>query len=150
MSDNGSDDNDNDRDGHVGLLVTRTERGWPGHLIVAEACLYRRNTLLECGEMRIVVSTVGAYKYNDQLREIGAFGRYYETMAFEAKRNGPYWDADVHEQVLLSDRWCICAESAEALPEEVDLLADQMHEANVAELSQRLADSALTPSRSKA
>jgi len=95
--------------------VKITERGWPAHLCVAERCLFRRNTLLELGEERVVVSTVGAWdttleaetvlrgavkvpsiyvkvgnKYFSQLR----WDAFYETMVFKARKEGVIWEAD--------------------------------------------------------
>lgn len=118
-----------------GPNVKRTERGWAGHFIGGHSCLYRRNTLLECGDYRIVVSTVGGYKYRDKIEPIGTGGRFYETMAFKAKKDGPYWEADVNEQLSFENKWAICADSSDALPNDVDNLADQMHEAVVSELA---------------
>lgn len=116
-------------------MAKRTERGWAGHFICALSCMFRRNTLLENGDEKIVVSTVGGYRYNDKLETIGAGGRYYETMAFKAKKEGPYFEADVSEQLSFDSEWAICAESPEELPDDVDNQADQMHEAVVSELS---------------
>jgi hypothetical protein len=121
------------------MMVKRTERGWAGHFICAHSCLFRRNTLLECGDERIIVSTVGAYLYKEKLETIGAGGRYYETMAFKAKNEGPYFDADVHNELSFDSEWSICAGSPEELPDDVDNQADQMHEAVVSELSALLA-----------
>lgn len=87
--------------------VTREERGWAGHFIGARFCLFRRNTLLVCGETRIVVSTVGrmldvsSQEFKPKFEPIGA-GRYYETMAFHASKYGPYWEADVTREVSLT------------------------------------------------
>lgn len=114
--------------------VTRTERGWAGHFICAPSCLFRRNTLLELGKKRIVVSTVGGYRYNEKIETIGAGGRYYETMAFKAKKDGAYWEADISKQLCFESEWAICAPSPDNLPKDVDDEADQMHEAVVAEL----------------
>lgn len=118
-----------------GPEMIRTERGWAGHFICADSCFFRRNTLLECGDDRIVVSTVGSYRTKGKIETIGADGRYYETMAFKAYKNGPYWEAHVSEQLNFDSEWAICAESSEELPDDVDNLADQMHEAVVSELS---------------
>lgn len=121
-------------------LVTRTERGWGGHFICADRCLYRRNTLLECGERRFVVSSVGAMrKDGGGFGPIGAFDRYYETMAFEVKREGLYWEADVQREVPFESEWSICATTPEQLPSDVDNQMDRQHEAVVAELSANLA-----------
>ena len=115
-------------------MAKRTERGWAGHFICGHGCLFRRNTLIESGENRIVVSTVGGYRYNEKIETIGAGGRYYETMAFKAKKEGPYFEADVSEELSFESEGAICAESPDELPDDVDNRADQMHEAVVAEL----------------
>ena len=121
----------------VAVKVKRTERGWPGHFICADKCLFRRNTLLECGEKRVVVSTVGAYIINDKMEQIGN-RRYYETMAFEAIANGPYWDADVSSEFSFESKWSITGESIDDIPLGVDNIANEMHEAVVAEITETL------------
>lgn len=116
------------------------ERGWGGHFICAERCVFRRNTLVDFGrKKKIVVSTVGMmrdiHKPNEVTFDtIGAGGRYYETMAFWAEKNGPYWDADVHRQIHFKSEWAICAESVEKLPKDADNRANKMHETVVKEL----------------
>ena len=115
-------------------MIKRTERGWAGHFSCGNSCLFRRNTLIEIGENRIVVSTVGAYRSKENIETLGAGGRYYEPMAFKAKKEGPYFEADVSEQLSFENEWSICADSAEELPNDVDNLADKMHEAAVDEL----------------
>ena len=123
-------------------MVNRTERGWAGHFICANNCKFRRNTLLENGKKRIVVSTVGAYMVNGKLESIGSNGRYYETMAFKAKKIGMYFDADVSEELSFESEWAICADSPLGLPDDVDNRADQQHEMVVAEMIARLDKSA--------
>lgn len=119
------------------LRVTRTERGWAGHFICANQCRFRRNTLLECGDVQIVVSTVGLMENYDktkgkpQFREIG-FDRHYETMAFHADpADTRYHDAD-DQQVYFDSPWAIAEVDA-------DDRANDMHEAVVAEITNRLA-----------
>ena len=115
------------------------ERGWGGHFICAERCLFRRNTLIDFGRKKIVVSTVGMMRdihgEDGSFDTIGAGGRYYETMAFRARKEGPYWDADVGKQIYFKSEWAICANSLKELPPASDNLANDMHDAVVAELS---------------
>lgn len=116
-------------------MVTRTERGWAGHFICANRCLFRRNTLLEYGERRVVVSTVGnmiAFDGSQKREEIGC-GRYYETMAFMAQFIEPYWEADVTQEVSFVSPWMVFE-----CEQESDLEANAMHEAVVAEISEML------------
>lgn len=119
--------------------VKRTERGWGGHFICADRCLFRRNTLLECGNDRIVVSTVGSMM-NRKTGKIETIGhnRYYETMAFKAEFDNPYYEVNVSEQIYFDSEWAICGNDASELPNDVDNKADEMHEAVVAELTEKL------------
>lgn len=112
-----------------------TERGWPGHFICASRCLFRRNTLVEYKDTKIVVSTVGLMKtISPEYKDFEPIGlsRYFETMAFHADPNDTrFHDADVSKQVLFESPWCI--DEADA-----DDKANEMHEAVVAEISKRL------------
>lgn len=116
--------------------VTRTERGWAGHFCGAHRCRFRRNTLLECGERRVVVSTVGIMMDAEGvgLDDLGG-GRMYETMAFEATREGSYWDADVSRQLHVEGEWYIAGQVDHGSDEQ----ANAMHERIVADFTARLA-----------
>jgi len=116
-------------------MVKKTERGWAGHFICGSSCRFRRNTLLELGEEKIVVSTVGGYVFNNKIDTIGANGRYYETMAFKAVKIGAYFEADVSEEISFESEWAICAKSPEDLPDDIDNMADRQHEAVVLEMT---------------
>jgi hypothetical protein len=118
------------------------ERGWAGHFICAERCLFRRNTLIDWGgKKKIIVSTVGLMRdihKENEFDTIGAGGRYYETMAFHAKKRDEYWDIDVSKQIYFNSEWAICAEAGwRRLPKGADNLANDMHERVVKELSKR-------------
>lgn len=116
------------------MFVKRTERGWPAHYICASQCLFRRNTLLEFKEIKIIVSTVGNYRMdsgNGKLAQIG-LDRYFETMAFHADyEDHRYYDADVSNQISFDSPWSIGIQDA-------DDLANDMHETVVDEISNRL------------
>ena len=71
--------------------VKRTERGWAGHFIAADRCMFRRNTLLEYKDRKWVVSTIGNY-HPSLYGTVDTIGheRWYETMVFEASCQGGY------------------------------------------------------------
>jgi hypothetical protein len=113
-------------------MIKRTERGWAGHFCAGHDCEFRRNTLLEKDNRRVVVSTVGNYKFHGKVTEIGN-NRYYETMVFLAKFEDPYWEANVSRQVEFVSPWSI-----DVCKRETDLAADDMHETVVKEVSEKL------------
>lgn len=119
--------------------VKTTERGWAAHLCVASKCAFRRNTLIEAGEDRVVVSTVGNYRPTGS-GETDAIGydRYYETMAFEAEWEPPYWEANIGRQLSFSSEWAIAE-----IENETDLRANEMHDAVVAEFVAKLSSGEL-------
>ena len=120
------------------MEVKRTERGWAGHFCLSYRCGYHRNTLLEYNGVKVVVSTVGRLRkdmINNTYDEVG-HRRYFETMAFIAKENDKYNDADVTRQVSFDAKWCLPSPNME-------LEADTMHEDVVMELSKRLVDGTL-------
>jgi len=120
--------------------VERTERGWVGHHILGGRCRFRRNTLLVCGGVEVVVSTVGLAEnplkgrvlgFDEDFVEVGA-GRYFETMAFFVDPNDKrYHDADISRQVRFDSPWCISKIDA-------DDKANEMHEAVVKEITNKL------------
>jgi hypothetical protein len=110
--------------------VKRTERGWPGHFCCASRCHFRRNTLLECGKIKLVVSSVGRMELDGKFEEIG-IDRHYETMAFHARKDGRFWDADVSRQFSFDSEWSVQEIDAEDK-------ANDMHEAVVSELTDKL------------
>jgi len=114
------------------VSIQRTERGWAGHFCGANSCRFRRNTLLECGDTRIVVSTVGLFKtsFSDSFMPIG-HDRYFETMAFHAAFDGRYWDADFFREISFESPWCISEVDA-------DDRANDQHEAVVWEICAKL------------
>ena len=114
-------------------MVERTERGWAGHFICANACRFRRNTLLKKGKTKIVVSTVGLMESPIGENEFTIVGvdRYYETMAFFAKSNDKFCDADVGREIEFESSWYLSELDAE-------IEANEMHEQVVYELTQKL------------
>ena len=136
------------------MKVKRTERGWGGHFICCYDCLFRRNTLLEYADKKVVVSTVGAMYARDpsdisgkkRLQTIG-YKRFYETMVFMAKEENGYIEADTSKEIYLDSNWAIggtddAEEFIEAHPY-ADNEANDMHEAAVKEIEQKLINGTL-------
>jgi hypothetical protein len=116
------------------LTVKRTERGWAGHFICSYKCLFRRNTLLECGDVRLVVSTVGGLRTAVSPPETIGYNRYYETMVFPACYEDPYWEADTARgEISFESNWAIDHIGRKSAGE-----ANDMHEAVVDEMTARL------------
>ena len=120
------------------MEVKRTERGWAGHFCCSYRCEYHRNTLLEYNGVKVVVSTVGRLRkdmVSNTYEELG-YNRYFETMAFMAKEDDKYNDADVEREISFDAKWCLPSPNME-------LEAEAMHEDVVMELSKRLVDGTL-------
>lgn len=119
--------------------VKRTERGWAGHYICSYKCLFRRNTLLEYGDVKVVVSTVGAQLESDIPRRFDTVGadRYYETQAFMADMDDTrFYDIDHNKQLSIDS------------PNEIGHLdaddeANDMHEAVVEEMAEKMVNGTL-------
>lgn len=121
--------------------VKRTERGWPGHYICAERCLFRRNTLLEYADYKIVVSTVGRQRPFDpkakEFERIGA-SRHYETFVSKAD-DSEYHDMNLSKTVFLYPSQGVTWH----LNIEDELLANQMHEDAVEWVSRQMLHKAI-------
>jgi hypothetical protein len=124
--------------------VKRTERGWAGHFCCASDCMFRRNTLLEYGDKKWIVSTVGCQAPYYKKGEIISIGdrRWYETMAFEAINTDGYLDADITKEIKFISDWGIWGETWANVLEKYnnlpDLAANDMHEKVVEELMEKI------------
>ena len=83
-------------------VTTVLERGWPGHHRLSRFCLFNRNTLIECGERRVIVSSVGEHLvgFNNPPKELPD-GGFFETKAFEADWHGTSWECDTERPIQL-------------------------------------------------
>ena len=78
--------------------VNVIERGWPGHFMFADKCIFRRNTLLEYKGIKWIVSTVGNYRNSKNRIDSIGHSRWYETMAYEAKEKNGFIEANVEKK----------------------------------------------------
>lgn len=114
------------------MEVKRTERGWAGHFICADRCRFRRNTLLEYKDIKIVVSSVGLLTTDDKSFDTVGLDRYFETMAFHSKKDDDRFnDIDVQKQVYFNSDWYISVVDA-------DDKANIMHDVVVDEITNGL------------
>ena len=122
--------------------VNVTERGWAGHFICSDRCLFRRNTLLEYDDKKWIVSTVGTYlNIEDKIDSIG-HRRWYETKAFEATEEKGYIDADIAKEIFFDSEWGIWGDSWEEVCKNCndtpDNVANDMHDKVVSELIDKI------------
>ena len=122
--------------------VKVTERGWAGHFICANRCLFRRNTLLEYNDKKWVVSTVGAFRnYENKMDSIG-HRRWYETMAFEAEEILGFIEANVEKKIFFDSKCGISGDSWEEVCKNCndtpDNAANDMHDKVVSELIDKI------------
>lgn len=122
--------------------VKITERGWAGHFICSGQCRFRRNTLIEYGNKKWVVSTVGNQWHPEtkEMMKIGA-DRWYETMAFEAREIFGYMDADIDKEIDIDSECGLYARTKEELYEKyplIDNVANEMHENVVKEMVEKI------------
>ena len=120
------------------MEVKRTERGWAAHSVYSDMCRFRRNTLLEYGDRKWVVSTVGGFINSIGKVEQIDFDTWYETLAFEADENG---EADYWKQIYFESPWVLKAKTYRKLLRlypNPDLQANEMHEKVVNELSEKI------------
>lgn len=119
--------------------VRRTERGWAGHFICAHICRFRRNTLIEYGDKKWVVSTVGKMVTTNPQTEKSEYttigiDRYYETMAFVGSEiEKGYIDANVSEPIDFESD-CVIYD----IKVDSELRANDMHEKVVEELMEKI------------
>ena len=118
------------------VRIEITERGWAGHFICSNRCRFRRNTLLESNNVKIVVSTVGLMENHtdeNEFEQIGR-GRYYETVVFHTdKKDVVHNDIDITKRITFKSHWFIAEISKLS-----DIEANHMHEKVVNEISVKM------------
>lgn len=109
-----------EREGRIKI----TELGWMiGHFILPYRLEFRRNTLIEYRNIKIVVSTVGAMFSSGKIDMI-VNNIYYTTMAFHSDENDKrYHDIDVEREVFLD-----CKIEINHYDEDTDNEANEMHD----------------------
>ena len=122
--------------------VKVTERGWAGHFICFDRCLFRRNTLLEYKDRKWVVSTAGVYRNREDIIDSIGHRRWYETRAFEAKEEGGYIEADIEKEIFFDSEWGIWGDSWKEVCDNYhytpDNAANDMHDKVVSELIEKI------------
>ena len=122
--------------------VNVTERGWAGHFICSDRCLFRRNTLLEYKDRKWIVSTAGAFRNRENKMDSIGHRRWYETMAFEAIEDRGYIEADIMKQIYFDSEWGIWGDSWEEVCDNCngtpDNVANDMHDRVVSELIDKI------------
>lgn len=119
--------------------LTITERGYAGHFAGWRNCDYRRNTLIEYGTRRIIVSSIGDYYLfePDGPQEIG-HDRYFETKVFPAHLVEGYWVADTTREISIESPNQINKETLTDSSFQTFNLMDNQHDDVVKEITEKL------------
>jgi len=108
-----------------------TYRGWCGHFILADRCLFRLNTLIEHNDIKVVVSTVGNLHSKDGAYEVIGVDRHYETACFRAMDDDQYLEIDAQKQLDYFDGFSIDDYKDRT---DYDNIANEMHERIVSQV----------------
>ena len=122
------------------MKVKITERGWAAHHICRDRCLFHRNTLIEYGDKKWIVSTVGNLRVNKKWDSVG-HERWYETKAWQTKEEDGYLEIDVFNPIDFNSDCGLYAKTVEELFEKYpcpDNVANDMHDAVVVELAEKI------------
>lgn len=123
--------------------VKITERGWAGHFICANRCSFRRNTLLEYEDRKLIVSTVGAFRNKDNIIDNIGYDRWYETRVFETccTSNG-YIEVDTMKEIDVFSNWGIFGKSwkevLEVYGNDIDNVANNIHDEVIDEMIEKI------------
>ena len=123
--------------------VKRTERGWCGYIQGYQYCLFRRNTLIEYLDKKIVVATLGNFidPYRWKVMPIKD-DIWYETIAGYAINKEGFWDIDGNNMIEIKSNHTIQGELDYILDnyKTPDLYANIIHETIVDEMMDRICE----------
>ena len=125
-----------------GKTIVKTERGWPGHYDGWHYCGFRRNTLVECGDIKIVVSTIGNFCPDVRYGMDGFCSdtspekiSLYETVCFMATQFVCYLDADKDKKLSLPILGDMNIPKGTPFSMDLDNRANEMHDNVVFEVT---------------
>jgi len=115
--------------------IQKEERGWAGHYICADRCLFRRNTRLFNDKISIIVSSVGLMKdFEDETKfqQIGLNTMVFHSILRTNSDDKRYHDADVKRgEISFESPWMISEINA-------DDRMNKQHDVVVLEIEERI------------
>lgn len=121
--------------------IKRTERGWCGYIQGYQYCLFRRNTLIEYNNKKIVIATLGNFidpfrwKVMPLKDDI-----WYESIAGYAIDSNGYWDINPQDIIPIRCKHTISG-TLDHIVEKIgtpDIYANKIHEDVVNEMIDRI------------
>lgn len=117
--------------------IKRIERGWCGYIKGHQYCLFRRNTILEYDNKKIVIATLGNYINPFEYCNTPIYDDvWYLTIAGHAVEKNGYWEIDGDGQIPIKSIHEIRGTEEEIFNKYplIDLSANRMHETAVEEM----------------